>query len=215
VAGIVPIFYVSVQAVSDLKTQHPDGVPLPQILLLLERLTIRLPIDDPQASPRRLKTKLGPAKEERLEWLIWTFRTRWVEWIGEPETRSTGLVEESEQVSRGLATLTPESQPLRPMLRQRFGSATRITLGAWSCPLPRNWMTRCPRQEFQSEWVVFFLSLKHKRNTREIKEQLGRERQEQKIKETWSSYGQWLRERPEQIRELEKLLEDLKIQAGP
>jgi len=195
------------------------------VLELLERLTISTPVDFglwPRSSALRFGNLTARLKDRRrskpadpqkyiFQAALDDFRRDWITWSLHPLDRDETFLREYQALLRALTDLRPSDRSLRPVLAEIVGSHGVLSLGSWSCELPRNWKTRCTWQESPSDWAEFFIAIKYRCHTRKIKERLARANLEQEIRQAWATYGDWLCQRPEAIRNLEGRLEGLTI----
>ncbi len=135
-----------------------------------------------------------------------TFATRWEKWCLESGHPLLALLDEYEFVKGQLDTLTRGGARLWDVLSRLVGTGSRLSLGSWSCELPRGWKHQCDPFWAPSQWTEFLLAKKHGTNTREVKQRLRDARVERQIQDAWAAYGDWLLEHEEALRELEALL---------
>lgn len=204
--------------VHKLKAMSPDGLPLSRVLQFLERLTIDLTFRINIKSGLKLVRHGIPLEElsQDLSGLV-ADHDRWIQWYVQPEERELGVLKEYDELYGALAERKSSGRPLRFVLRDLVSSSGRLTLSSWSCQAPppawdRLWDRPFALRDNPSEWAEQLLALKARCNsTTPIKEQLARERKEQKIQESWEAYGRWLLESPDALRQLESWLGDLMI----
>lgn len=181
----------------------PDGLPLHHVLGLLEGLTITLPGSLSRRDLAKV-TKKGP--EEALRLVTRHFH-RWPQLCLAPIDRDLVFLGEYQVVLGTLQALVESSgRPVGFLLKDLIAHDGQVTLSGWSCALPKNWQQRCLPDASPSDWTEFLLACKHGTNTRYVKERLKRARQEQRIAEIWGAYGDWLRDRPQDLRALKELL---------
>ncbi len=200
---------------------------LPRAVELLERLTIHLsfriilprPTHSSQPDTRAAKNTGAAAVEVRVDRALSakdlqvsdltpgdTFAARWERWCLESGRPLLELLDEYELVRGQLETLTASEARLSYILRRLVGGGGWISLGTWSCQLPRGWQTQCNPDWAPSQWAEFLLSKKHGSNTRQVKEQLRDARVERQIRDAWDAYGRWLLAHQVPLREVGVLL---------
>lgn len=181
----------------------PDGLSLHHALGLLEGLTITLPA----SLSRRALAKVAKKGPEEALRLFTRHFDRWPQLCLAPIDRDLVILGEYQMVLGTLQAMGESSgPPLGFVLKDLVGQHGRVTLSRWSCILQKNWLHGCLPDAPPSDWTEFLLVCKWGGNTRYIKERLKRARQEQKIGEAWAAYGEWLRDRPQELRTLEELL---------
>lgn len=168
-----------------------DGWPPSSILRFLERVTIRVHVTvRGDRFSQLLRARLKDLATDPLE----TFALELAKWYLEGGDAKADLLEEYEDVHSKLRDLGSDIEPLSVTLRRIVGAAGRLTLGAWTCDLARGWQRRWAMQETPNEWAEALLSIKHRLNTRKIKERLADERRERLIHAAWERYGRWVLE---------------------
>ncbi len=135
-----------------------------------------------------------------------TFATRWEKWCLESGRPLLELLDEYEFVKGQLDTLTTGGARLWDVLSRLVGTGSRLSLGSWSCELPRGWKNQCDPFWAPSQWAEFLLAKKHGINTREVKQRLRDARVERQIQDAWAAHGRWLPKHEEALREVEALL---------
>jgi hypothetical protein len=203
-------------------------VSLSMALELLERLTISRPVDfgfwlhsgtvrfgDLTGRVDRRQSKSTDPSKYIFQAALDDFRRTWITWSLHPLDRNEAFLREYQALLRALTDLRPSDSRLRPVLTEIVGTQGVFSLGSWSCELPRNWKTRCTWQESPSDWAEFFIAIRYGCHTRKIKERLARANLEQEVRQAWAAYGDWLCQRPEAVRELEGLLQGLRIEDKP
>lgn len=167
-----------------------EGWPHSLLLGFLERVTTRVHITvRADRFPQLLRATLKDLATNPLE----TFALALATWYLD-DGRKTDLLEEYEDVYSSLRSLAGETEPVGATLRRTVGTAVRLTLGTWTCDLPRGWQRRWALQDTPNEWAEALLSIKHRTNTRHIKERLALERRERLIRAAWERYGRWVLE---------------------
>ncbi len=168
-----------------------EGWPLSSILDFLERVTIRVHVTvRGDRLSQLLRARLKDLATNPLE----TFALELAKWYLEGGGAKTYLLEEYADVHSRLRALAGDFEPLSVTLRRIVGATGRLTLGAWTCDLTRGWQRRWAMQETPNEWAEALLSIKHRVNTRKIKERLADERRERLIRAAWERYGRWVLE---------------------
>jgi hypothetical protein len=167
------------------------GWPLSSLLGFLERVTTRVHVTvRGDRFPQLLRARLEDLAVDPLE----AFALELATWYLEGDGGKTDLLEEYEDVHASLHGLARETEPVGATLRRLVGAAGPLRLGSWTCDLPRGWQRRWAMQETPNEWTEALLSIKHRTNTRTIKERLALERRERLVRATWERYGRWVLE---------------------
>jgi hypothetical protein len=200
------------------EAHRADGISLTEALRLLEGVTQTLSLK-PTSEKKLAKKARKVTFLEALVTLgpgIANSRRRWKEQLLHSWERNCQLLEDDEVIKRELETVRSQGQQLRFSLRALVDRDGRLSLGTWSCQLSKDewdrlwhnprWRTNAP-----SEWAEELLAAKARSSTREIKEQLARERKERNIEASWTAYGRWLSDHPQALRDVEFLLGGLPI----
>lgn len=204
------------------EAHRADGISLADALRLLEGLTPTM-----QVAPKSLKKLAKKARKitfhETLATLgpgIKDFRRRWNERLLHPQERDCQLLEDDKVIKRELEKFKSQGREIRFALRGLVDRDGRLSLGTWTCELRKHewdrlWRNPRWRSNTPSEWAEELLAAQARSNTRAIKEQLARERKERKIEASWASYGGWLSEHRQALRDIEYLLGGLPIRIPP
>ena len=199
-------------------THRTEGIPLAEALRLLEGLTLTMAMT-PKSRKKLAKKANSIPFAEVLDTLgpgLKASRRRWGERLLAGQARDCQLLEEDELLKHELEQVKSTGRGLSFALRARVDQAGRLTLGAWSCQLPkpewdRLWRNPRWRSNHPSEWAEELLAAKTHTHTRAIKEQLARDRKEHKIEAAWAAYGRWLGEHRSALQDIEILLGELSI----
>ena len=168
-----------------------EGWPLSSLLGFLERVTTQVHVTvRGDRFPQLLRARLEDLAVDPLE----TFALELTRWYLEGDGGKTDLLDEYEDVHASLRGLARETEPVGATLRRAVGASGCLRLGTWTCDLPRGWQRRCALQETPNEWAEALLSIKHRTNTRIIKERLALERRERLVRAAWAQYGRWVLE---------------------
>jgi hypothetical protein len=168
-----------------------EGWPLSSLLRFLERVTTRVHvIVRGDRFPQLLRARLEDLAMDPLG----AFALELTTWYLEGDGGKTDLLKEYEDVHASLRGLANETEPIGVTLRRVIGASGPLRLGTWTCDLPRGWQRRWAMQETPNEWAEALLSIKHRTNTRTIKERLALERRERLVRAAWERYGRWVLE---------------------
>jgi hypothetical protein len=168
-----------------------EGWPLSSLLGFLERVTTQVHVTvRGDRFPQLLRARLQDLATNPLE----TFALELTRWYLEGDGGKRDLLDEYEDVHASLRGLARETEPVGATLRRVVGASGCLRLGTWTCDLPRGWQRRCALQETPNEWAEALLSIKHRTNTRIIKERLALERRERLVRAAWARYGRWVLE---------------------
>ncbi|HKX06377.1 MAG TPA: hypothetical protein VJX71_28070 [Methylomirabilota bacterium] len=166
-----------------------EGWPLSSLLRFLERVTTRVHVTvRGDRFPQLLRARLEDLAMDPLG----AFALALTTWYLEGDGGKTNLLEEYEGVHASLRGLTNETEPIGVTLRRVVGASGPLRLGTWTCDLPRGWQRRWAMQETPNEWAEALLSIKHRTNTRTVKERLAVERRERLVRAAWKRYGRWV-----------------------
>jgi hypothetical protein len=167
------------------------GWPLAALLEFLERVTIQVHVTvRGDRFPQLLRARLKDLAMDPLG----AFALELTTWYLEGDSSKTDLLEEYADIYASLRDLALETEPVGVTLRRVVGASGRLRLGTWTCDLPGGWQRRWATQETPNEWAEALLSIKHRTNTRTIKERLALERREPLIRAAWERYGRWVLE---------------------
>jgi hypothetical protein len=168
-----------------------EGWSLSSLLSFLERVTTRVHVTvRADRFPQLLRARLQDLATDPLE----TFALKLATWYLEDGSGQTTLLAEYEDVHANLRDLAGETEPLGVALRRVVGASGRLQLGRWTCDLQRGWQGRLAMQETPNEWAEALLAIKHRTNTRTIKERLALERRVRLVRAAWERYGRWVLE---------------------
>lgn len=168
-----------------------EGWPLSSLLGFLERVTTRVHVTvRADRFPQLLRARLQDLAMNPLKAVALKLTT----WYLEGDSGKLALLAEYEDVHSSLRDLAGETEPVGVALRRVVGASGRLRLGTWTCDLPRGWQGRWAMQETPNEWAEALLAIKHRMNTRTIKERLALERRERLVRAAWERYGRWVLE---------------------
>ena len=168
-----------------------EGWPLSSLLGFLERVTTRVHVTvRADRFPQLLRARLQDLAMDPLKAAALKLTT----WYLEGDSDKPALLAEYDGVHSRLRDLAGETEPVGVALRRVVGASGRLRLGTWTCDLPRGWQRRWAMQETPNEWAEALLAIKHRMNTRTIKERLALERRERLVRAAWERYGRWVLE---------------------
>jgi hypothetical protein len=200
------------------EAHRADGISLAEVLRLLEGLTLTMALKPKSEKKLAKKARVIPFADVvvALGPGLKHSRRQWGEQLLNGRARDCRLLEDDEVLKRELEQVKSTGQGLSFALRARVDHEGRLSLGTWSCQLPkleweRLWRNPRWRSTHPSEWAEELLAAKTHASTRAIKEQLARERKERKIEAGWAAYGRWLSGHRRALRDIELLLGDLPI----